>query len=194
MALQELSAKLQLKFGEYIETWSGLLSECYSRGLDKSVTGDLDMDEEALVKYSMELASVILVIGMRLWMGCKVQAEVKEKVRLAVVDAFYREIYGSNGEFLAGCADFFSEKYKTFAELCPHLNGKDREKQRMELVGMARYICAQVSAKPEERNVGVFERLGVVLDNTAIISARLSRNTSLDIQFPLAKPKFIVQK
>ena len=195
MALQELSAKLQLKFGEYTETWSGLLSECYSRGLDNSITGDLGLDEAGLVKYSMELASVILVIGMRLWMGCKIQAEVKEKVRTAVVDAFYREIYSdSSEEFLSGCGEFFNERYKIFAGFCPHLEGKNREKQRVELIGMARYICAQVSEKPEERNVGVFEKLALVLTNTMLLSSRLSRNSSLDIQFPLSKPKFIVQK
>jgi hypothetical protein len=195
VALRELSAKLQLKFREYVETWSGLLSECYSRGLDGSITGDLDLDEDGLVKYSMELASVTLVIGMRIWTGCKIQAEVKEKVRAAVVDAFYREIYsGGSEEFLSGCKDFFNERYKTFTGLCPNLDGKNKEKQRVELVGMARYICAQVSTQPEERNVGVFEKLGLALTNTALLGSRLSRNSSLDIQFPLSKPKFIVQK
>ncbi|MDR2143261.1 MAG: hypothetical protein LBP29_02710 [Treponema sp.] len=192
MALREPSAKLQLKFGEYVETWSGLLSECYSRGLDTSVTGDLELDEDGLVRYSMELAAVVLVIGMRFWMGCKVQADVKEKVRVAVVDAFYREIYGE--ESLSEYREFFDGRYKTFAGLCPNLNGKNSEKQRVELVGMARYICAQVSAKPEEQNVGVFEKLGLVLTNTLLLASRLSRNSSLDIQFPLSKPKFIVQK
>lgn len=196
MALRELSARLQLKFKEYVETWSGLLSECYARGLDKSITDDLDLDEDRLVKYSMELASVVLVIGMRLWMSCKIQADAKEKVRSAVTDAFYREIYSdsSSEEFLSGCRDFFNERYKTFAGLCPNLGGKDKEKQRVELVGMARYICAQVSAKPEEQNIGVFEKLGLVLINTMLLSSRLSGNSSLDIQFPLSKPKFIVQK
>jgi hypothetical protein len=195
VALRELSAKLQLKFREYVETWSALLSECYSRGLDSSITDDLGLDEDGLVKYSMELASVILVIGMRLWMGGKIQAEVKEKVRTAVVDAFYREIYSDGSEeFLSGCRDFFNERYKTFAGLCPNLDGKNKEKQRVELVGMARYICAQVSEKPEERNVGVFEKLGLVLINTMLLSFRLRDNSSLDIQFPLSKPKFIVQK
>jgi hypothetical protein len=194
VALQELSAKLQLKFNEYIETWSSLLSECYSRGLDKSVIKDLELDEEDLVKYSMELASVILVIGIRLWMSCKIQAEVKEKVRLAVVDAFYGEIYSGSGDFLSECRDFFNDRYKTFVDLCPNLAGKNKEKQRMELVGLARYICAQVSSKPEDRNIAVFEKLGLVLINTMLLSSRLSRNSSLDIQFPFSKPKFIVQK
>jgi hypothetical protein len=194
--LRELSARLQLKFKEYVETWNGLLSECYARGLDKSITDDLELNEDGLVRYSMELASVVLVIGMRLWMGCKIQADAKEKVRAAVVDAFYREIYGdsSSEEFLSGCRDFFNERYKTFTGLCPNLGGKDKEKQRVELVGMARYICAQVSAKPEEQNIRVFEKLGLVLINTMLLSSRLSGNSSLDIQFPLSKPKFIVQK
>jgi hypothetical protein len=195
VALRELSAKLQLKFREYVETWSGLLSECYSRGLDNSITGDLGLDEDGLVKYSMELASVIMVIGMRLWTSCKIQTEVKEKVRTAVTDAFYREIYNeSSEEFLSGCRDFFNGRYETFAGLCPNLDGKNKEKQRVELVGMARYICAQVSAKPEEQNVKVLEKLGLVLINTMLLSSRLRDNSSLDIQFPLSKPKFIVQK
>jgi hypothetical protein len=196
LVLKEISARLQLKFDEYIETWSGLLTECYSRGLDKPITDALELDDEGLVKYSMELASVILVIGMRLWTKSRISSDIKEKVREAVVDSFYREIYSdkTGTDFLSGCMDFFTEGYKTFSELCPNLGGKDKEKQRIELVGLARYICAQVSKKPEEKNMGVFEKIGLVLISTMVSSEKLTRNSSLDIQFPFAKPKFIVQQ
>ena len=191
-----MNTKLQMKFNEYVDTWSGLLTECYSRGLDKTIINELQLSDEAFIKYSMELALVTLVVGIRIWMKSKISSDIKEMVREAVVDSFYREIFNNKDDaaFIANCKDFFNERYKAFFELCPNLGGKDKEKQRLELVGLARYVCSQVSDKTEEQNAAVFEKLGIVLINIMLFSERLTHNSSLDIQIPLGKPKFIVQK
>jgi hypothetical protein len=196
MVLQEMNLKLQLKYEEYVETWSSLLQEYFSRGLDRQITGALELNDEKFIQYSMELASVILFTGMRYWMTSKISADIKEKVRGDVVDAFYAEIYRDKAgtDFLSICVEFFNERYKTFLDLCPDITGKNREKQRAELIGLTRYICARVSGKPEEQNLKVFEQLGLIFVSLASASEKLTRNSSLDIQFPLGKPKFIVQK
>ena len=191
-----MNPKLTLKFNEYTETWSGALKECYFQGLEKSIVDELELDDEAFVKYSMELAMVTLVIAIRMWMKSKISADIKEMVRDAVADSFYREIFNNrnDNEFIASCKDFFKERYKFFFELCPNIDGKNREKQRLELVGMARYVCAQVSSKSEEQNAVLFEKLGLVFIKIQTLSEILTKNSSLDIQMPLGKPKFIVQK
>lgn len=195
MAFREMNAKLQLKFNEFVETWAGLLKECYTRGLDQSIVDDLALSDEDFVKYSMELALAVLVTGMRMWMRSRIGADIKEKVRLAAVDSFYQDIFNRNDEtFLKDCKTVFTERYKALAGLCPNLEGKNREKQRVELVGLARYICAQVSDRPEEEHTALFEKLGLVFIETALLSDKLTRNSSLDIQLPLGNPKFIVQK
>ena len=191
-----MNTKLRMKFNEYVETWSSLLQDCYSRGLGESIIDLLKPDDDGFVKYSMELALVTLFVGLRIWMKSKISQDVKEMVRDAVADSFYREIFNSknDAEFITGCRNFFNERYNTLSELCPNLGGKSEEKQRSELIGMARYICAQVSDKPEEQNTPVFEKLGLVLIDTVHLSQLLTLNSSLDIQFPIGKPKFIVQK
>jgi len=156
----------------------------------------LELNEEAFMKYSMELAMITLVIGMRMWMKSKISADIKDMVREAVADSFYREVFSAKNDnaFISTCKDFFNEHYHSFYELCPHIDGKNKEKQQRELIGMARYLCAQVSNKTEEQNTAVFEKLTLVFIHILTLSEILTRNSSLDIQFPIGKPKFIVQK
>jgi uncharacterized protein YuzE len=190
-----MNAKLTLKFNEYTETWTGALKECYLQGLEKSIVDELELNDENFIKYSMELAMATLVIGMRIWMKSKITADVKEMVREAVLESFYREIFNNNeDDFIANCKKFFKERYTFFYELCPNMDGKEKKKQRLEMIGMARYICAQVSDKNEEQNTALFEKLGIVFIRILTLSQILTKNSSLDIQFPLGKPKFIVQK
>lgn len=193
-----MNAKLTLKFSEYVETWSGVLKACYSRGLDKSIVEQLELTDETFIKYSMELAMVMLVISMRIWFKSKtISLDVKEMVRDAVLDSFYREIFNNKNDesFIAACKSFFKERNNTFYELCPHMDKKNSEKQKMELIGLARYLCAQVSNKGEANNIALFEKLGLIFIDTLMLSERLTRNSSLDIQFRVSgKPKFIVQQ
>ena len=191
-----MNTKLTLKFNEYAETWSTALKECYFKGLNKSIIDELELNDEAFVKYSMELAMLTLVIGIRIWMKSKISVDVKEMVREAVVDSFYRDIFNNKDgdEFIASCKGFFKERYDSFFELCPNMDGKDKEKKHLEMVGMARYIFSQVSNKNETKNTALLEKLGIVFINVLSLSEILTKNTSLDIQFPLGKPRFIVQK
>lgn len=191
-----MNTKLTLKFNEYVETWAGALKECYFKGLEKSIIDELELDDESFVKYSMELAMVTLVIAMKIWMKGKISADIKEKVRAELVDVFYREIFNnkSDDSFIASCKAFFKERYDFFYEICPNIGGKNREKQQMELVGMARYVCAQVSSRSEEENTTLFEKLGLVFIQILGISETLTKNSSLDIQITMGKPRFIVQK
>jgi len=196
MAFKEISPKLQLNFDEYVETWCSLLTEYYAQGLDSAITDDvLELDEQRLAGYGLELATVVLIIGMQIWGGRKgMPDEAKKKVHSAVVASYYEGLYGKDApEFQKECVGFFNRKNDIFGELCRNLGGTDEKARQMELIGLARYLVAQVSDKSERQNQKAIELIGLLLINAGRACARLAKNTSQSVQVA-GKPRFIVQK
>jgi len=196
MAFKEISPKLQLNLKEYTETWISVLTEYHGRGLDEKITDDLfGKDNEGLVMYSLELSTVLLVIAIRNWSASKRFSDaIKKKVADIVVSDFYLRLPGNNSEELQNeYLRFYRTKYNVFDELCPGLGGRNAEKQQMELVGMARYLVAQVSDRAETDNQRVIEEVGAVLIKAAAAFSMLAQNSSPNPQM-IGKPRFIVQK
>ena len=198
MAFKEINPKLQLNFNEYIETWNTVLSEYHGRGLSEKITEKLfGMDNDRLILYSLELGTVLLVIAMRHWNSSKrFNDDSKKKVADAVAESFYLGLPGDDiKELLDEYLQFYRTKYNIFYELCPNLgerNAKTKQIQ-MELVGLARYLVAQVSDRVETDNQQLIEEVGAVLIKAAAAFSMLAKNSSPNPQM-IGKLKFIVQK
>jgi hypothetical protein len=196
MAFKELSPKLQLSFDEYIETWRSLVMEYYSRGLAPDITGKgLNLTDEGLIRYSMDLSVIVLIIAIRIWKSrVRVPENIRKKTADAIIRRFYEELNSDAPEkFKEECIKYFNSKYDIFSEICSNLSNKDMSKRQLELIGLARYLVAQVSDRPEKENAGPIERLSLVFVEAAATYLKLTENTAPENQV-LSKPKFIVQK
>ncbi len=196
MAFKEFSPKLQLSFDEYVETWRSLVMEYYMRGLEPSIADkELKLSEEGMIRYSMDLAAVVLIIAIRI---CKFRLRVSEDIRKRTSDAitkkFFMDLHSrATAELLGECLSFYSSKYDIFKELCSNLSNPDAKKRQPELIGLARYLVAQVSALPEHENVRAIEQLGSLFIDASATCVRLAENSAVDNQM-FGKLKFIVQK
>jgi len=196
MAFKEVSPKLQLSFEEYTETWLSVLNEYYAQALGDKITSELvGKDNDSLVAYSLEMGTVLLIIAMRHWQSSKRFTEaVRQKVTDKIVSAFYSGLPGNDSQELQDeYLRFFRVKSNIFLDLCPGLGGRNAEKQKMELVGMSRYLVAQVSNRPEKDNQRIIEQVGMILMKAAAAFSMLAANSSPNPQM-IGKPRFIVQK
>jgi len=196
MAFREISPKLQLSFCEFAETWRTLILEYYSRALDPELTDRaLGLDAEGLLRYSTELAAVLLSLALRAWDAKKRIAEqIRRQTAAAITDSFLKEAFGPQYEENRDeYAAFFRRKYELFVHICPNIASPDEKKRQNELIGLARYLAAQASGRPEEQNAAAIEALGVILLSAAAVFIRMAENSSPDLGIA-GKPKFMVQK
>jgi hypothetical protein len=191
---KEISPKLQLNFNEYIDTWVKLVREYYQRGVSNDeIYTALELTEENAMRFSMELVTILLVIAMRTWNIKRMKDEVKKTVEQAVVEKGYRAVFAEDDETLAACRDFFEARYRMFDQIAPN-SAKNEKQIRRNLIGFARYVVAQCSARGEEENAQIIERLSVLLIAAAGSFKRLTDNSTQDPNAVFGKPKFIVQK
>ena len=190
------SPQLMLSFEEYCETWCALLREYYSLALDEEITDQLlSLDEQGLAQYSLELSSIVLVAAVLTWRGRKaLPEELKKTVMDTVAQAYFESIYDKNSAaFIEDCLAFYRQKLNIFNQICQGLGGSDASKRQKDLVGLARYLVAQVSKLPEARNSKAIERIGTLFVRCGAACLHLTKNSSQALQ-TLGKPKFVVQK
>ncbi len=197
MAFREIRPKLQLTFDEFIQTWRALILEYYSRALDPGLTDrELELKEEGVLRYSMELSAILLSIALRAWNARKqISEQIRRQVSDAVVDSFYEKLFDREyQENRAEYAAYFKSRYERFLQICPNIADKDERKRQAELIGLARYLVAQVSKKPEQENAQAIEQLGIVFFSAAPVFLAMASNSAPDVGTIMGKPKFIVQK
>lgn len=194
MTIKELSPKLQLSFDEYIETWRSLITEYYSRGMDRSITDKIPrLDEQGLTRYSAELTAVMLFLALNAWASRKRIAQaVRTRVEQAVIEDFYRKIYIED-DLTEEYKKFYDLKSALFSRLLSNADAANPKMKRSIIIGFARYLAAQVSDKPERDNLKLIESLSVILAEASGIFNQLAENSAPDAQI-IGKTKFIVQK
>jgi hypothetical protein len=194
MKFKEISPKLLLNFNEFTDTWGKLVKEYYQRGVSNDdIFAALELTDEGGMRFSMELASVLLVIAMRAWKKKRIKDEVKKQVEDAVVEKTYRAVFAEDDETLSACKEFYEARYRMFAELAP--NSEKNEKQiRNNLIGFARYVVSQCSERSEQENTAIIEKLSVLLIAAAGSFKRLTDSSTPDPNTVFGKPRFIVQK
>ena len=196
MVFKELNPKLQLSFDEYVETWNTLVMEYYYRGLSDQITDKaLHLSDQEMVRYSMDLAATVLIIAIRI---LKSKARISEGIRTRVSDDILHKFFHSlhkdaSVEFNEECIKYFRIKYEIFNHICSNLEKEDAKKSHPELIGLARYLVAQVSSEPEHKNTKAIEKISLVLVELASVCLRLAGSSAAENQM-LGKPKFIVQK
>lgn len=195
MKFKEISPKLLLNFNEYADTWVKLVEEYYQRGVSNDqIFAALELNDESAMRFTMEFVSVLLIIAMRAW-GTKRfnKDETRTLVEDAVVEKAYRVIFAEDEETLSACKEFYTARYQMFNQLAPN-NAKSEKAIRANLIGFARYVVSQCSARAEEENAAVIEHMSVLLIAAAGSFKRLTDNSTIDPNTVFGKPKFIVQK
>jgi len=196
MKIKEISPKLQLNMDEYAETWCSVITSYYWKGLEPDITDkELHLSDEGILKYSMELAAVELVIAIRVLKNrIRLNDEIQKKLTDTIIGKLYTDLYSeAKLQFKEDFISFFNSKYDIFNEVCTNLADKDAKKRQPELIGLARYIVAQISDSPEKQNVKVIEKLSLIFMDTAATCLRLAQNSACENPI-LGKTKFIVQK
>jgi hypothetical protein len=196
MKFKEITPKLQLSFDEYVETWDSIAKEYYSRGLEADITDkELSLNDEEVMKYSMELGTVVLIIALRILNSkTRMSEDIRNKISNAVIEKFYSSLYGeASAELREEYMRFFRSQYDIFNKICLNLADKDAKKRQPELIGLARYIAAQISSRHEKENVKAIEQISLVFIDEAATCFRLAQNSAVDNQI-LGKIKFVVQK
>ena len=117
-----------------------------------------------------------------------------KKTSAAIIEKFYLVLHNDTTvEFKEEFIKFFNSKYDIFNEICSNLANKDAKKRQPELIGLARYLVAEVSDRQEKENAKAIERLSLLFIDTAATCLRLAENSAVENQM-LGKVKFIVQK
>ena len=150
-----------------------------------------------MARYSIELAAVILCLALRAWNAKKrIPEAIRQQVSAGVTNSFLDVAFGAQyQQNKEEYTSFINRKYGLFAEICPGMTDPDEKKRRPELIGLARYLAAQASSRPEEENAKAIEALGVIFLSAVPVFLRLAENSAPDIGVGIGgKPKFMVQK
>lgn len=196
MKFKEITPKLQLSFDEYVETWDSIVREYYSRGLEAEITDkELSLNDEEVMKYSMELGAIVLIIALRILNSkTRMSEDIRNKISNAVIEKFYNNLYREvAAELREEYIRFFRSQYDIFNKICLNLADKDAKKRQPELIGLARYLAAQVSSRREKENVKAIEQISLIFIDEAATCFKLAQNSAVDNQI-LGKIKFVVQK
>lgn len=179
-----LHTVLQLSFTEYVQTWAGLIYEFYQQTMcDESISKALEIDQDNQLRFSLELATVLVIIAVMSFDAKPKLVTGKTRVKLMekLVDESYRKIVaGDDEELREVCKAFYQTKYRMFSGLCKNLSSDKEERRRSDLVGFARYLVAQVSSRQEEDNMVALKELGVMLCMASEAFMHLLHNSQQD--------------
>ena len=196
MALKKPRPRVQLTFDEYVDLWQKLVNEFYRRCMgDEKLFNMLLLPDEMYARFSIESATVILMIAMYNLSEKDMHKKTRNSVMDAVVLSFYDHLFPDAPEdMIKGCVDFFNSKYKVFSEIFRRVGEKNKEKHKTKLIGFARYLIAQVSPDDEKGNPEAIEHLSILLLEAESAFSKLVRNSSQDAIGIPGKPRFIVQQ
>lgn len=196
MTLKKLRSRIQLSFDEYVDVWQKLLNEFYHRSMcDKKLFDLLVLPDEMYARFSIELATVILIIAMCKWNEKNMPKRTKHSVMDTVVLSFYKQLIPDAPEdTIKKCVDIFNSKFKVFSEIFKCIDEKNKEKHKTKLIGFARYLTAQVSPDDEKNNPELIEYLSILLFEAESAFSKLVKNSSQDAIGIPGKPRFIIQK
>ena len=182
----EKSAEILLSLKEYTDSWEEIIGEFYMRIIsDDSIYLPLNLKGNDAPKFSMEIETILLVIGMSALKKTGMNRKALEKTESVIVRKVYSSIVGDEPELLDAAEETYHEHFDMFEGLVPKIGrdaGEEERKQGVynEIIGYARYIISQVTHGPEQNYSTVIQNLGVHLLQAADVLSRLAANTTLD--------------
>ena len=109
-----IRASVQLSMGEYIETFASLVHEHYQRAMsDEELFSALNLTEEAQAQFSVEYATVLLVIAS---LAFKVKPKLttdkyRDRIQERMADGSFRKILtDADDETIAACVTFYQSR------------------------------------------------------------------------------------
>lgn len=179
-----LHTVLQLSFQEYVQTWAGLINDFYQQGAgDDALLAALDLDKERELQFSVEYATVLIVMAVMAFEEKPnlVTGKARKKLLDKVVAASYqRTIAGEDEEMLQACQRIFAGKHEMFSQIAKQLISPDPGKRQENVVGFARYLAAQVSSREEQENTEAIQMLGILLSRALEAYRKLLNNSVRD--------------
>lgn len=193
-----IRASVQLSMGEYIETFASLVHEHYQRAMsDEELFSALNLTEEAQAQFSVEYATVLLVIAS---LAFKVKPKLttdkyRDRIQERMADSSFRKILtDADDETIAACVTFYQTKKQIFSEICKNIYSTAAANRQRDIVGFARMLVAQVHPDDEEANLKAVERIGILLSGATDTFITLVSNSVQDSIRMDGKPTFAVLK
>ncbi len=196
---KKMGVVLRINFKEYIETWGNLIHAFYQEGMsDEELFQGMELTPEGEVKFSLELATVLTLIAVLSFTSkpklCSTEKHVTVLLDRIVEDVYRRVLPDADEETINGCKGYFESKRAIFSQICKNIYSTNPSKRQPELVGFARYLVAQVSAKEEASNMEALKRMGVLLSSASDAYMTLLSNSTQDTIQIDGKPSFAVKK
>ena len=181
------SMALLLKMDEYVETWCSVIEGLHSEIIsDDSIFLPITENEEgADYKMSFETRTVLLILAMQMFKRNPMMQKAKTAVEERVTAGVYRAIFQNDDESLAKSLEYYRNRFEMFAEVDvrngnPEDNEDKKKEIRNDMIGYARYIVSNATAKPETELQDAIQKLSIVLLKAANVFAHFSKNTTLD--------------
>lgn len=196
---KKLNTVIRVNYKEYVETWANLIHTFYQEGMSDDVLfQELQMTQEKEVQFSLELSTTLALIAV-LTFSSKPKLCSNEKHRDGLLNLVVEQVYqkvlpDADKETLDYCKAFFDGKRAVFTQICKNIYSTNPKKRQPELIGFARYLAAQVSARDEASNAIALEHLGILLSSACDAYMTLLANTTQDTIQMDGKPSFAVKK
>lgn len=194
-----LNTVIRLNNKEYVDAWASVIHNFYQEGIsDDLMFGNLGMTEEGEARLSLELSTVLTVVAILTFASkpklCTNEKQL-EKMKEAVIKATYQKVFPDFEEdVVQSCVTYCQSRVAVFSQVCRNIYSTQPQKRQSDLVGFARYLTAQVSARNESDNTVALERLGILLSSACDAYMKLLANSTQDTMQMDGKPTFSVKK
>ena len=194
-----LNTVIRLTNKEYVDSWATLIHTFYQEGIsDDKLFQNLGMTEEGEARLSLELSTVLTVVAILSFSSkpklCTNEKQY-EKMKEAIIQAVYQKVVPDFEEdVLKSCVTYCQSRVAVFSQVCRNIYSTQPQKRQGDLVGFARYLTAQVSARNESDNTIALECLGILLSSASDAYMKLLGNTTQDTTQIDGKPSFSVKK
>lgn len=193
-----LRSTIQLSLGEYVETLSSLVHEHYQRAMsDEALFTCLSLSEEEQTQFSMEYATVLLVIAS---LAFKAKPKLTDEKYLRRIQertaesTFQKILCDADEETIQACVGLYRQKMEVFSQICKRIYSKEAALRQQDIVGFSRMLIAQLRPGAEEANLEAIQRTGICLSEATDTFITLIANTVQDSVRLDGKPTFAVLK
>lgn len=193
-----LRSTIQLSLGEYVETLSSLVYEHYQRAMsDEALFSSLALSEQEQTQFSVEYATVLLVIAS---LAFKAKPKLTEEKYLRRIQArtaeatFQKLLQDGDEETIQACVGLYRQKMEVFSQICKRIYSKEAALRQQDIVGFSRMLIGQLRPGAEEANLAAIQRAGICLSEAtdtfiALVTSTVQDSVRLD-----GKPTFAVLK
>lgn len=192
--MPKLQPNLLLNYSEYVDTWSDLLIEFYSRCItDDLIVETLHLSHDDMPNYTVNLSTIIVSLGMLvLERNGTIPVKIIQKLQDKIAVDFCGQVFNNTtSEFVETWINHYKFHSRILKQAVKE-SSKGNDDRLPELVGFARIILKDVNIA-EKQKVSAIEKITLVLFDATTSFKSLAANTGMAYKI-IGQPKFIVRK